>query len=197
MVKDDKRECLNCCSPVDKRRALFCCERCRQVAELIRYARRKIADGTYQRPDIAEAITIRRGLLLGGGFYDKRGRAVSEEERHTLLTRSKGRCEKCGREFGPDGDARFTVQHIAAEDGFILEAWCYRCNMDDVLARAEPVNSGEQQLFALDFQQRVYAERPMRPCDDPDEWPRVYLELQRSITSATPRGQRRTLVPKA
>ena len=54
--------------------ALFCGERCRQIGELIRYARRKIAEGTIDRPDIAEAIASRRSQLIVG-FYDKRARA--------------------------------------------------------------------------------------------------------------------------
>lgn len=133
-------KCPNCDAPSLSRRALYCGERCRQIAELVRYARRKLAEGIYERPDIAEAIMIRRGLLLAGSFYDKRGRAVSEETRQELRARSSGRCEKCGRQFGEDGDARFTVQHSMTDQGLVLEAWCYRCNIDDVMSQFRPIN---------------------------------------------------------
>lgn len=176
-------KCLNCDAAVPNRRSLYCGERCRQIAELVRYARRKLAEGTYDRPDIAEAITIRRGLLIGGSFYDKRGRAVNDEVREELLARSHGRCEKCGHEFTPEGDARFTVQHSAGDEGFLLEAWCYRCNMDHVLATARPIESAEQLLFGLEFEHRVHAPTPLLLCDDPVNWPTLYLELQRAIRS--------------
>jgi hypothetical protein len=83
--------CLNCeDAAVPNRRALYCGERCRQVAELVRYARRTLAEGTYDRPDIAEAIAIRRSQLVVG-FYDKRARAVSDDVRQELLVR----CKRC------------------------------------------------------------------------------------------------------
>ena len=105
-------KCPNCGAPSLSPRSLFCGERCRQIAELVRYARRKLAEGTYDRPDIAEAIHIRGGLLLAGGFYDKRGRAVSEQRRQELLLRSNGLCENCGQQFTEEGDAQF---HSAAQ----------------------------------------------------------------------------------
>ncbi len=173
-------QCANCGAPTVSRLRLYCGERCRQIAELIRYARRKLAEGTYERPDIAEAITIRRGLLLAGGFYDKKGRDVSADARQELLSRSNGRCENCGREFGRDGDARFTVQHCTTDQGFVLQAWCYRCNMDHVLSGLRPVQTTEEWLAALDFESRVRAPKPLRLCDDPDNWPTTYRTLQRA-----------------
>jgi hypothetical protein len=178
-------KCLNCDEPIERRAALFCGERCRQIAELIRYARRKIADGTFERPDIAEAIKIRGGLLLAGGFYDRRGRAVAPEARAEILTRSKGRCEKCGREFGPEGDARFTIQHSVGAEGFILEAWCYRCNMDHVLATARPIETDDEWVFALEFNQRIKSKTPQRICDDADNWPSHFQGLMRLARAAT------------
>ena len=165
-------KCPNCDAPVSGTRSLFCGERCRQIGELVRYARRKLADGTYDRPDIAEAITIRRDQLAWS-FYDKRGRAVSQETRDELLARSKGRCEKCKCKFTPDGDRRFTVQHTATKDGFVLEAWCYRCNMDHAQS-VKVVPSEEQLEFLGDFIVRVHAQEPLLQCDDPVNWPATY-----------------------
>lgn len=140
-------KCLNCEAAVLSRRRLYCGERCRQIAELIRYARRKLADGTYNRPDISEAITIRRSQLVWG-FYDRRARKVTDEIRQQLLDRSNGRCEKCGCDFTPEGDARLTVQHTATDDnGMVLEAWCYRCNMDHALSALVPASDEELPFF--------------------------------------------------
>lgn len=168
-------KCLNCDEVVVSRRRLFCGERCRQIAELIRYARRKLAAGTYDRPDIAEAITIRKGLLVEG-FYERE--RCSPKIREELLMRSNGRCEKCGGDFAPEGDARFTVQHTATDNGVVREAWCYRCNMNDVLSKMRPVVSGEAIDFHMKFDFRVHAPQPVLLCDDPDNWPTICRDLQ-------------------
>ena len=169
-------KCLNCEASVPNRRSLYCGERCRQIAELVRYARRKLADGTYDRPDIAEAITIRKSQLIVG-FYDKRSRKVDEEARQGLLARSHGRCEKCGCKFTPEGDSRFTVQHTAAENGVVLEAWCYRCSMNHAQSVSFTL-SDEEAGFLGWFEFRVRSPEPVLLCDDPQNWPTIYRQLQ-------------------
>jgi hypothetical protein len=121
---------------------------------------------------------IRRGVFAAGGFYDKRGRKVAEEVRQDLLSRSNGHCEKCGCKFAEEGDARFTVQHTATENGFALEAWCYRCNMNHVKATAVPAESVESLVFHLGLERRIRAPTPTLLCDDPDNWPATYRRLQ-------------------
>ena len=88
-------------------------------ASLFAYARRKIAEGTFDRPDVAEAIASRRSQLIFG-FYDKRARKVPDDIRLQLLAKSGGICARCARPFTPDGDARFTVQHSTSESGVTL-----------------------------------------------------------------------------
>ena len=144
---------------VTNRRSLYCGERCRQIAELVRYARRKLADGTYDRPDIAKAIMIRRSQLVLG-FYDKRARKVAEEVRQDLLARSNGRCEKRGCELAEEGDARFTAQHTSTENGVVPEARCYRCNMDHAQSVSITL-SGEQAAFVGWFEFWVRAPEPV------------------------------------
>jgi hypothetical protein len=170
--------CINCGAPAGQKGSLFCGERCRQIGELIRYARRKIADGTFHRPDIAEAITIRKNQLAIG-FYNKRAREVAPEIRVALQARSGGKCEKCGELFTPDGDRRFTVQHSAKSDGIKLEAWCWRCNMDDARACLIELND-EGRAFLVEFDIRVCAEMPLLICDDPVNWPLIYRDLMRA-----------------
>jgi hypothetical protein len=168
--------CANCDAQVPSRLALFCSERCRQIGELIRYGRRKLAEGSFDRPDIALAYKSRRSVLIKG-FYDKRGRRVSDEERRELLARSKGRCEKCRKKFKPDGDSRFTVQHSRAEGGgFTLEAWCFGCNM--IHARSVPIELADEDVaFLLNFDFRVRSPEAVRPCDDENVWPIAYREI--------------------
>lgn len=168
--------CLNCSAPVPNIRALYCSERCRQIAELVRYARRKIAERVFTRPDIAEAVAIRCSQLVRG-FYDKRARKVEKDLRQALLLRSGGRCENCGNNFTEEGDRKFTVQHISTDHGFELQAWCYRCNMNH--AQSVPVDCTEDDLaFFAAFDARVQADRPVLPCDDHENWPRLYKTLQ-------------------
>jgi hypothetical protein len=169
------QKCINCEEIFENPRSLFCGERCRQIAELVRYARRKISEGTFERPDIALAIRTRSSLLIHS-FYDKRGRAVPEAKRARLLERSGGKCEKCGSEFTPDGDQRFTVQHTALEDEWFLEAWCFRCNMEH--AQSVPIEMTEEDYAFIGFLElRFRALKPVLICDDPVMWPKQWQLL--------------------
>jgi hypothetical protein len=67
----DAGRCANCGQSALPASPLFCSEVCSQTAKLVRYARRKVLDGTVDRPDIAEAIQIRLALILGGGYPAK------------------------------------------------------------------------------------------------------------------------------
>jgi hypothetical protein len=176
--------CINCGGPVAAQKgSLFCGERCRQIGELIRYARRKFVDGTFDRPDIAEAIAIRRSQLLLG-FYDKRAREVAPEARAELLARSGGKCEKCRKPFTPDGDGRFTVQHTGTPEGMKLEAWCWRCNIAHAQSCLIELND-EHRAFLAQFDFRVRAKTPLLICDDPTKWPLIFRGLQRAAREAT------------
>jgi hypothetical protein len=126
--------------------------------------------------------------VLFDGFYDKRGeRMVTESMRTNLLARSNGRCEKCRRKFTGDGDGRFTVQHTAASEGFVLEAWCYRCNMEDAQSVVREL-SAEDKAFLREFEFRTQISPPALVCDDHENWwPTIYKQMQakrRQIDSA-------------
>ena len=174
--------CVNCGAPAGYNHLLFCGERCRQIGELIRYARRKIADGKYDSPDVAEAIASRRSQLIVG-FYDKWARKVSADVRLELLARSDGVCAQCGRPFTAEGDARFTVQHSTFEGCEKLEAWCYRCNMEHSLSGLRELTP-DQSEFAAWFDFRVRFPTPVAACDDQDNWPNVYPGLMAAARAA-------------
>ena len=179
--------CINCGKPVAPQPgSLFCDEalhgrrgeRCRQIAELIRYARRKIADGTRNRPDIAAAIASRKAQLVSG-FYDKAARKVAPEARRELLARSKGKCEKCGEGFTVDGEGKFTVQHTASGEGMKLEAWCWRCNVDHSLSYVMKLTE-EDLAYLEQFDMREHGQTPLLVCDNHLTWPLIYRDLMKA-----------------
>lgn len=174
--------CVNCGARALDHHLLFCGERCRQIGELVRYARRKISDRTYDRPDIAEAIASRRSQLIFG-FYDKRARKVPDEICQELLAKSGGVCAQCGHPFTVDGEFQFTVQHSATASGVKLEAWCHRCNIEHSLSEPRELTP-DQREFAAWFDLRVRFPTPVVACDDPDNWPNVYPGLMAAARAA-------------
>jgi hypothetical protein len=89
--------CPNCDSPVPDA-TLFCTELCRDEAKFVRYYRERIADGTLWKPDVREAIQIKRAHILGGG-YDAQARQVPDAIRLSVIERDGGKCPSCSREF--------------------------------------------------------------------------------------------------
>src|SRR4051794_3387361 len=125
--------CLNCQGPVDGSAPLFCSLACKQTAKAVRYARSATADGRIERPDVAEAVRIKIGLALAGG-YPENDRKLSEEQRLEAFARDGGKCRSCGHPAteidhiagGIDGD----VNH---EDN--LQALCTQCHREKTLSR--------------------------------------------------------------
>ena len=76
-------ECLNCDQPIDGAK-LFCSSLCRQTAKTVRYARAVQTDGRIARADVAEAVRIKIGSILGGGYPDQE-RRLSEAKRQGRL----------------------------------------------------------------------------------------------------------------
>ena len=62
--------CINC--EKNKARKLYCSDYCAEYAEKVRYARRKRADGTSKRPDIASVLQSQKITLYLGGGHDNR-----------------------------------------------------------------------------------------------------------------------------
>ena len=189
--------CVNC-GAIAAKGKLFCGERCRQTGELIRWMRRKVAEGTTDRPDIVEAFRNRAALLVGGGYYDRENRKESEEVKEALRKRAQGKCEKCGRVFGDEGDSRFTVQHTVTKKGVKLEAWCWRCNMDDARARMHPISDVKQLRFAKELRNRIWSPKPLYFVDDPEAWTKSCRDLLRIARHPrVARGGRRLRLPQA
>jgi hypothetical protein len=160
---------------------LFCSPLWREIAKHVRWARRKVADDTIDRPDIAEALQTRVALMLSGG-YPEQARRVRPEVREQLRVRSGGCCEQCGQKFligaGAE-DRRFTVHHVrgSSNDLANLRAYCSRCNTADVQSRMRPVTDADTRRRARAFERRYLAKRPMRACDDEQRWPKAWRTI--------------------
>lgn len=179
--------CVNCGSPsVTQKSPLYCGQRCRQVAELVRYVRACRRDGRDGRPDIQEAIKMRLAMVLGGG-YAERARRVSDAVRAEVFRRAGGKCEQCGRALDFDGttgdpDALATVQHVHGDSNDLsnLKAFCRRCNMADAQTRFVPVLPGSPEAeLGEELRTRWMSPEPVRVCDDEQNWSSVWRELER------------------
>jgi 5-methylcytosine-specific restriction endonuclease McrA len=170
--------CANCDSPgITLQAPLFCSQRCRQAAELVRYVRGCRRDGRDQVADVQEAIRMRLAMVLGGG-YPERERVVGAETRAEVFGRAGGRCEQCGRVLDfdrstGDPDAIATIQHMRGDSNEIdnLQAFCRRCNIDDAQSRFVPLQAGSGAAkMATELEQGWSVAKPMRLCDDDLEW---------------------------
>jgi 5-methylcytosine-specific restriction endonuclease McrA len=180
--------CANCDSPaVTVETPLFCSQRCRQAAELVRYVRACHRDGRDQRDDVKEAIQMKLAMVLGGG-YPERERAVPPEIRAEVFRRANDRCEECGRALdfdssSGDPDAIPTIQHVQGNSNDLsnLKAFCRRCNMADAQSRFVPVAaSSSEAVMADELMRRWSSLEPLRLCDDDEQWKGIWRQLTRS-----------------
>jgi 5-methylcytosine-specific restriction endonuclease McrA len=180
--------CANCDSlALTVRTPLFCSQRCRQAAELVRYVRACRSDGRDQLPDVKEAIRTKMAMVLGGG-YPERERQVPPEIWAEVFNRAGGRCESCGRSLdfdrsAGDPDAIPTIQHVfgTSNDVANLKSFCRRCNLDDAESRFVLLVPGSpQEEMAAELVTRWSSIEPLRLCDDERRWESTWSELSRS-----------------
>jgi 5-methylcytosine-specific restriction endonuclease McrA len=178
--------CANCDAAVTVKTPLFCSQRCRQEAELVRYVRGCVQDGRDQHPDVKEAIHTRLAMVLSGG-YPERERQVPAATRAEVFRRAENRCESCGRPLdfdrtSGDADAIATIQHVHGNSNDVsdLKAFCRRCNLADAQERFVPVQPGsEAAAKAAELRERWLAVEPLRLCDDAQQWRDIWQELTR------------------
>ena len=167
--------CQNCDKklPWDRtlRGTLFCSEKCRQTAEIVRYGRATLRDGRYKRdPLVRETIDIRIAIILGGG-YPKKARMLSREQREAIFTRDGGRCRLCG---APATD----IDHISgsSSDPENLQALCKPCNMAKARANFRPATL-EEAAEGKAIWARITAKLPVRLCDDEKKWAKLWRTI--------------------
>ena len=165
--------CANC-DAITGTADVFCNFRCRAEAKYVRYYRKKVADGSFMREDVREALRFRLAHILSGG-YDPRLRVVPAEVRAAVMERSNGRCQRCGREGAE-------LDHIEgpspAPDN--LQWLCSDCHDRKTSRRLQPIskeNDPELWAKADSLDVRAFAEHPLRLCDDPS-WDKLWRSIR-------------------
>lgn len=177
--------CFNCgvAPATPAHRFLYCSELCQEEAKLVRYWRAVIRDGRIRQPDVAEALKIRIGLVLGGG-YPERERRISSALRAEIFQRDGSRCQICGGEatqIDHIGDDQRSKDNV--NDPLNLQAVCDRCHRKKTLSRfrlAVPEEKGKARWLEL----RAENPEPSRESDDEVNWQRVWREWARERSAA-------------
>jgi hypothetical protein len=164
--------CVNCDGEMSVGQAmngdLFCSKLCQYTAETIRYARRSIKNGNYNRdPLVRETIDIRIGAFISNeSRYPYEERKLTPAQREAIFIRDEHVCQLCG------GKAT-EIDHIngSSSDPSNLRAVCKPCNMGRLeLVPASP----EQARIIRVVWERINSPEPMRECDDDVVWPNVW-----------------------
>jgi 5-methylcytosine-specific restriction endonuclease McrA len=170
--------CANCLKPLPlETEGLFCTERCRQLAEIVRRWRRITRDGRINRTDVLEAHQIQVAHLLAGG-YAKDARHVSKATKDAIRARDNGLCQKCGEPADPGGE----IDHIEGDSSDLgnLQLLCLTCHHAKTWERMRPATDEQRQMVAQLERERVLPDQPVLLCDDEvrwrDEWRRLREE---------------------
>ena len=172
---------------------LFCSEPCAEEAKSVRYARRCIRDGRIELPDVRDAIEIRLGMVLSGG-YPERERLVSRVIRQAVIARDGGRCQECGQD-GTD------IDHIEDSNNELenLRLLCRICHNKKTKAGFVEIPPGSEHYDEATERQerllsRINVSVSKRSCDDDKHWctsyPRLLLERQKFLKKKDARANR-------
>lgn len=176
----DTLDCANCGNTVS-RPALYCADFCKQMADVVRYARGCIGDGRVKQPDIQEAIGTKLLMVTGGG-YPARERSLNRAVRNAVFERDKGLCVLCG-------SPATQIDHIHGNSNDLvnLRAVCRSCNIGLAYGNARQISrEDEPELFAQidellsELALRIAAAVPLRACDDHAEWNGIQKKLMPS-----------------
>lgn len=163
-------------------KALFCSEVCKQTAKTIRYARARKSDGTYREPDIVEAIKIKIGSVLGGGYPESK-RRLSPVVRATVFERDGGTCVLCGK---PATEIDHTKPAAGTDTNDLanLRSLCRQCHVEKTLASSRPVRPGDEEERLLEILLRIESPEPSRLCDSAD-WNGQWRAFQKQRKEAS------------
>lgn len=171
--------CLNCDRPIEapRRPFLYCSTRCAEEAGTVRYVRAVYRDSRIEREDVQEAVRIRIGMVLGGG-YPAAERRLSPKIRAGIFTRDESRCRVCGA-------SATEIDHIdACADAQVLnspanlQAICGPCHRAKTLAGLRPASAGEL-AHGQRLRDRIEALTPKRVCDDEQNWKSLWRQIAR------------------
>jgi hypothetical protein len=131
-------------------------------------------EGRDADPLVAEAVRIKIAIAIGGG-YNRRARALSPQLRAEIMERDGGRCLVCGSEATQ-------IDHINADPDLVardindpenLQAICDPCHRLKTMSMFKPIRP-EQRAKADEIRARINAPRPLRECDDEQNWKTAY-----------------------
>ena len=171
--------CFNCDSLLVELRwpYLFCSELCKEEAKTVRYVRAVNRDGRSARPDVAEAVRIKIGMVLGGG-YAASERTLSKDERQAIFDRDGGLCSVCGGEGTQidhiNLDAALVVRSI--NDPENLQTLCEKCHRKKTLSTFRPIGP-EHAEKAHQLDERIDSSSALRVCDDEINWKTQWRKL--------------------
>src|SRR5947209_4905346 len=171
--------CLNCDQPMTLTTVvkLYCSDLCSDEAKFIRYFRARRSDGRINQPDIQEALQIRMGHILAGG-YKERERRLPDPVRRTIFARDKSLCQECGQ---PGTD----IDHIEGSSNELenLQVLCKPCHNEKTLSKFRPLppedEEGGAEIHAkrASLLLRVHSLMPQRACDDEEGWNTLSRQL--------------------
>lgn len=180
--------CASCDAPLEGtgKPTLFCSELCTQTAEVVRYARRRLADGGIDDPLVAEVVRVRVAHLIGGGYH-RIERALPKAVRVEVLAFNGGRCVTC------DVQPATEVDHIDGDSATRanLQGLCGPCHRAKTAESMRSLSAADDPAVLRRAQNvigRIESDDPSRRCDDPDEWPTIW----RALRAATRDSQLRT-----
>jgi hypothetical protein len=162
--------CVNCTKDIDEKKP-YCSTFCSEFAATVRYARRAIADGRINAPDVQEGLGAKLLMLTGGG-YPRLQRALSRRERDAIFLRDNRTCQICAK-------PATQIDHIAgsSNDPTNLRAVCRSCNIGTAFANAQTITAvDDPEAFARisrlfeELAFRVAVRYNVRLCDDPATW---------------------------
>jgi len=177
----NRLECVNCEKKIDNA-ALYCGDYCQQLAGIIRYIRKAVVEDRLRKKDMQEGIGITL-LMLSGGGYPRKQRALAKEVRQTILKRDDYTCQNCG-------EPADQVDHISgnSDKPSNLRALCADCNRGKAFDNARVATLEEAKKIEKMYSEmalRIAAPKPLYLCDDYENW----NKFQGAI-----RGARRTRV---
>ena len=174
--------CVNCDQTfvVSKHATLYCSQRCRQDAKLIRYVRACLKDGRTNDPLVLEAINTRFAFARSEkGYYDEKARRVSPIKKKQVKERDGGLCRLCGA-IGTE------IDHIEGDSDSLdnLQLLCHDCHSEKTEAKMIPVTSDHERYDEIlarenELRSRIESPTPLRPCDDENDWKGIFQELIR------------------
>ena len=154
---------------------LYCSPLCQEEGKTIRYVRAVMRDGRIKQPDVKEAVRIRMGMLLAGG-YPRHQRRVAQEVRQFVFERDGGRCQVCGEEATEIHHLDHTLSE-GVNEAPNLQAICAPCHRKETMSRFKPAGPEHRRMAAV-YQLRIRSREPSRLSDDEIEWPKSYRRLQ-------------------